>query len=454
MAGDKKKVVVIGTGIGGSAIAVLLARRGFHVTVLEKLSFVGGRCSSKKWQGFTIDEGVHQIGRCQAGPLGEILKRIGKEKEIQWSYTRDPVQKLNYLDQIIEYPKEIYKLGVDVQAYQKIISTITNMPWEETHALDEINVKEWLLGFTSDQTLLNIFSYITILYFVIPYWQASAGEFIRSFQELIKARSSGYPLGGCHVIPDTYLNVVVTSGGEVRTLSPVKKIVIKEEKAIGVELEDGSFIPADLVISNVDPITTVNKLVGKEYFPLDYVKKVESIKFAGGAFVLKLALDRVITPEKLMMNISHPITDIYYSGLEKGEIPERCDLMVVINSNFDPSTVPEGKQLITAGTFPVYNKDWKRWHQVVLDSLEEMIPGVKDHILFEESTSADMVEKLLGEAGSVIGMAQTPDQIGKNRLTQTTPIPNLYLVGAEAGGVGIGTELAAMSALELDRIIK
>lgn len=452
MGEDRKRAVVIGSGIGGSAIATLLASRHFHVTVLERHPFIGGRCSSREKKGFIIDEGVHQIGRCQAGPIGEVLKQI--EKEVRWSYTRDPVQKLYYLGQMVEYPKEIYKLGANIQDYQTIISTITKMPWDETFRLDEINVKDWLLNFTTDQTLLNIFSYITVLYFVIPYWEASAGEFVRSFQEIIRARSSGYPLGGCRVIPETFLKNVIASGGEVKTSAPVKRIIIQNGKTIGVMLEDDSFIPADIVISNVDPVVTINELTGKEYFPSDYIKKVESIKFAGGAFVLKLALDRILTREKFIMKISHPITDTYYQELKMGKIPDQCDLMVVVNSNFDFSLAPEGKQLITAGTFPVYNNDWGRWHQVVLNALEEMIPGIKDHILFEEQTSADEIKKLFGEMGSVIGMAQSPDQVGEKRLSQTTPISNLYLVGAEAGGIGIGTELAAKSALELDQMIR
>ena len=45
------------------------------------------------------------------------------------------------------------------------------------------------------------------------------------------------------------------------------------------------------------------------------------------------------------------------------------------------------------------------------------------------------------------------DQTGDKRLSQQTPVENLYLVGAEAGGWGIGTELAAMSALELSDML-
>ena len=51
MSQESRKVVVIGSGIGGSAIAAMLAHRGFSVTVLEKLGFIGGRCCSRERRG-------------------------------------------------------------------------------------------------------------------------------------------------------------------------------------------------------------------------------------------------------------------------------------------------------------------------------------------------------------------------------------------------------------------
>ena len=60
---------------------------------------------------------------------------------------------------------------------------------------------------------------------------------------------------------------------------------------------------------------------------------------------------------------------------------------------------------------------------------------------------------LCGEDGNIIGGGQTVDQIHERRPSQITPIKGLYLVGAEAGGHGIGAELAANSALELVDIL-
>ena len=54
MSGAQKSVIVIGSGIGGSAIGAMLSHRGYRVTVLEKLNFIGGRCCTWEREGFSI----------------------------------------------------------------------------------------------------------------------------------------------------------------------------------------------------------------------------------------------------------------------------------------------------------------------------------------------------------------------------------------------------------------
>ncbi|KAJ8108720.1 hypothetical protein ONZ43_g6342 [Nemania bipapillata] len=53
----QKKAVVVGAGAGGIATAARLAKAGFSVTVLEKNSFTGGRCSLFTHEGHRFDQG-------------------------------------------------------------------------------------------------------------------------------------------------------------------------------------------------------------------------------------------------------------------------------------------------------------------------------------------------------------------------------------------------------------
>lgn len=452
---DKKKnVVVIGSGIGGSGIAAMLAHRGFSVTVLEKLNIIGGRCCSREKNGFILDLGVHTFSQAGAGPLGEILRKCGLDDSrlIEWSYTKNPTQKLSYMGSIVDFPKNIGRIGADIDQYMNIVNTIVKMPLDEIKNVYHISLKEWLDRYTTNRPIHNIFGYIAELYFVIPYWRASAGEFIRSMQEQARKRASGYPVGGCRVIPENYLKVVTDNGGKVRTNSAVKRIIITDGKAAGVELKSGEVLNADIVISNADPGITV-KLAGENNFPAEYIKKVKNIEYSPGACILKFALKRKITDEKFIMHIGNEDSDGYLKKIEDGKIPDKVNLMIPVISNLDPSTAPEGHQLIIAGSFPAIAPDWDSWQNSVMGSVRDIFPDIEEHVLFIETTTPGEVDKMAGEGGGVIGMAQTTEQVGTKRMGQKTPVQDLYIVGGEAGGWGIGTELAATSAMELNEII-
>jgi phytoene dehydrogenase-like protein len=75
---SERKVVVIGSGPGGSAFAALMAHAGHQVNLLERNPFPGGKCSCMKHDGFVVDTGVHMFGRGPRGPFGDISRIIGE----------------------------------------------------------------------------------------------------------------------------------------------------------------------------------------------------------------------------------------------------------------------------------------------------------------------------------------------------------------------------------------
>lgn len=57
MSTNRKSVIIIGSGIGGTSLAARLAHQGFNVTVYEKNSFSGGRLSLIQENGHRFDQG-------------------------------------------------------------------------------------------------------------------------------------------------------------------------------------------------------------------------------------------------------------------------------------------------------------------------------------------------------------------------------------------------------------
>ena len=144
------------------------------------------------------------------------------------------------------------------------------------------------------------------------------------------------------------------------------------------------------------------------------------------------------------------------TGIFSGEIPEKIGGMITSPTNYDPNLAPPGQQSIFFGTgcLPGQSADkYKEIGKRCLDSLIEVIPEVENHLLWYKTDPPTLVEQYAGEYGNIIGVGQTVDQIHERRPSQISPIKGLYIVGAEAGGHGIGAELAANSALELANIL-
>lgn len=83
------RAVVVGSGIGGAAATALLAHAGVPVTLIEKNRRVGGSCSQYEKRGFKIDIGTHMFCRGPVGPLGDVLRRLGRPNAIEFRRTRD-----------------------------------------------------------------------------------------------------------------------------------------------------------------------------------------------------------------------------------------------------------------------------------------------------------------------------------------------------------------------------
>jgi len=89
----KPKVIVIGAGPGGLAAALLLAKAGVEVLVLERLAVVGGRCSQLQIGQYKFDRGPTFLHYPCA--LREIFRAIGRKLEEEIPLVRlDPMYRL------------------------------------------------------------------------------------------------------------------------------------------------------------------------------------------------------------------------------------------------------------------------------------------------------------------------------------------------------------------------
>jgi len=455
--------IIIGTGIGGAAIGALLAHSGRNVLILDKNTVVGGRCTSYTHKGFSLDLGVHLFGLGENGPLEEVLRRTGMSDTIDWVMVKKSTQQIG--TEVKKYSQQNMLNSLPVGEQTNLInlfmkaSTITD---EEIDELWYTPVKTWIDNFSMHPSIHAFISSMVKEYFCVSSETASTAEFIKCFRDVLATRSTAYPRGGCIAIPQAYLSVLKKHGGKVRLNAEVNKIIVKNGAATGVCLRDGTELHAPVIISNADIKETVDKLIGPQHFSKEYAKKVSSLTYSDSCIMLKVGLKERITDEQLRMYI--PEVDALIDKAEKGQnihaVPEKIPGMIVIPTNFDSLLGPdEDKQLICIGALVktaknVRDRDWSVWFNTLRNSLYSAFPEAKNKVLWEKMDTPQLVDAYAGEDGAIVGVGQTVDQIHKQRLSVASPLDGLFFSSAEAGGHGIGTELAASSALELFNILR
>ena len=453
-----ERAVVIGSGVGGSGSAALLAKQGYDVTLLEGQPFAGGRCASLEKEGFRYDFGVHMFSRGEKGPLGEINRRTGGD--LRWVTYDWPCHIMGRMEfdfpiDITSLLRQFYlarKLGVKPKNYLGAFRLFLNlMGGKGVEENDGMVLQDYVSRFTDDETIHLFVNCVSQLYFAQSYRESSAGEFLWSFSRMFKGASFGYPVGSGGNIPGSYVESVGRLGGRALFEDEAARIVVEGGRVTGVETDKGTY-PADLVVSNVGMRNTAY-LAGKENFPEDYMDKAEGFKDSNAYVTIKYALDRKVIPYPVVFYMPHVAPEKVFDYIEKGEPPEEPYIFMPVPTNHDPSLAPEGKQLVIAGTAaPAGASD--ELCNAILDRVHaqvcEVFPDLEGAMLWEaRSTGADVRELTGHRAGECIGLAQVPGQVGKDRPGHATPVQGLYLVGADAGSRGIGTEMAAGSALAL-----
>jgi prolycopene isomerase len=451
----KYDAIVIGAGIGGLAAALMLSHKGKKTLMVERRGWIGGRLSAFQKDGFQVDLGVHVISRSDKGPIGEVLRRVGIENPITYTKVR-PLSSYHGKTFIFPHDLETMVPEADFKALMAFMRDIRSMSEEKVTEHDDMDLKTFLFQYTREPFIHACIWNVCIIYMCVPTWLASAGEFMRCLRYEAEARASGYPEGGCSVISNTYGDGIKQFGGEIELSANVSKIEVENGRATGVVV-GGELYQADLVVSNADIKNTVLNLVGADFFPAEYVEYTKGLQYSWSGPVVRVALDKELTDLKMLTQIGTTDLEAYYEKLKDGIIPDELNLFMVIPSNFSPTVAPKGKQLVCVAT-PVEPGTARGLDdqivEAALETVEKYIPGLRQNARWTHVTRVDQMDKMLGEEGAGIGIGQVVGQCGDKRPKIQTPIEGLYIVGGEAGGTGVGTELCVNSAMEFMELIK
>src|SRR5262249_12693616 len=209
--GVTMRAVVVGSGIGGTAATLLRAHAGVPTTLVEKNRRLGGSCSGYEKQGFKVDIGTHMFCRGDKGPLGDVLRRAGEDGAIEFRRTKD-IAEIRFpakkdAPRYVKMPSELWRMPrfafdvarelrlsprVAVQA-ARLFTQILTMSDDEARSWDGATIEEFIAPYIDHPPTIGIFGFLLGLYFILPYWQVSAGEALLAFRQMAKDNNLSYP---------------------------------------------------------------------------------------------------------------------------------------------------------------------------------------------------------------------------------------------------------------------
>lgn len=465
------RVIVIGAGVGGMGCGALLAKAGYEVEVYEKNHFIGGRCSATEMEGFVIDNFVHAFPMGSKGSHAAIAGEL--EEELVF-ITQDPTAMVvdGLGGGLRTYPQRLdirplsrrarmardmgVKTGNMFGAY-RLFRRLLKADDDFIESRDWKTIRDFLFEYTDDPQLHRFVNVLSFMMFTVPYNMASAGEFIYCFREMFNSAAFGYVKGSSAAICEAFRRGLEKHGGRLFEGVAVQGITSEGGRATGVITEDGE-ARADVIVSNAGILSTL-AMAGEEAMGEEYVEMAKGLKYSHSAVVVKYILDEPVVDMPFMVYIPDCGADDIFSYSEEWTPPSDVYIFMPVIERWDRELVPDGKQLIIAGA-AAPNRPAEGVSHAIIEVIEgrlfKLFPEMESHVTWREEVHAEHIRAATGHPrfADCVGLAQIPGQVGSEKPSPETPLEGLYLVGADAGARGIGTEQASASARRAAGLIR
>lgn len=482
--------IIIGSGVGGLATAICLARAGQRVLVLEQHYVPGGWSHSFTLGGQRFSPGVHYVGLINEGQsVNQLYRGLGIANDMVFFRMNPKAYEhcligneminipagISNLEEAlsIRFPKEhknikqylalVQKVNYELQLipklkgwWQKITVPFRTKHFGKFSLFSLKRVVSWHVKDPILQAVLNIQCGdhgLPPSRACFPVHTSVMGHYFEG---------GFYPMGGGGGIVKAMTNAIKKHGGEIRVKQNVEKIIIENNKAIGVKIKDGDTIFAKNIISNADPSITYIKLVGRENISNKLVKKLEKTKYSVTSLILFLTLDMDVTKygidsgniwmikdEDIDKHFNELMTEDITLGEEFPAFFMSCTTIkdpVSFNGryhNFEVVTYVNYENINKfKGESDYHSKEYQEFKDKIvaklLNNIEKIIPGAKEKVVQAELGTPMTNEFYINSTnGNVYGTEKTLNQVGPFSYKNKTEIENLFLCGSSTLSHGV-----------------
>jgi len=288
----KKRVAIIGSGLGGLAAAAWLANKGVEVHVFEKNEVVGGRVNRIEFDGFIFDTGpvlltlpsvVDELWQAcgrnrqdyfQLLPLDPIFRYFLNDTifetysdidALKFQISKLPEHNIRDFVDFIHYSKKLYNLFSPSLLYQPL--TFQNplktelffkflFNFQKLGAFQSVHGK--VHQFFQNSPLEYIFDRYSVAFGSDPY---QAPAVLNMFPWIEYGFGSFYIPGGMFNLVIALEKLCRQVGAHIHTSASVERIDVQHNQAVALHV-NGEPFAADAVISNADSFHTLHHLLG------------------------------------------------------------------------------------------------------------------------------------------------------------------------------------------------
>jgi len=501
MSEKPKSAVIVGAGAGGVALAARLAKAGLRVTVVEKNSFTGGRCSLIHHEGYRFDQGpslflLPQLFRDTFADLDTTMPEAGVDLlrcETNYNVWFHDGERFQLSSDVAAMRREIERWE-GPEGFERWVSWL-----QEGHRHYEISVREvlkknfmniydmarpsflakildmhpfesiWTRAgrYFYTERLRRVFTFATMYMGMSPF-DAPATYSLLQYTEF--AEGIWYPKGGFHQVVDALVKIGEKMGVQYRLGTPVSRVLTSPDgkRSTGVLLEGGEELSADVVILNADLVYSYSNLLPRSPSIERHSRSLQKKDASCSSISFYWSMSRKI-PELSTHNIflAEEYQESFDSIFDKHGLPNEPSFYVNVPSRVDPSAAPEGKDAIIV-LVPVGHltrskgidsddglpADEQRWDAIVKRARAEVLSiiakrvgttAVEDNIVHEIVNSPLTWESKFNlDKGAILGLSHNFFNVLWFRpKTRAAELGSTYFVGASTHpGTGVPIVLA------------
>ncbi|MHB9110063.1 MAG: phytoene desaturase family protein [Armatimonadota bacterium] len=474
-------VIIVGAGIAGLSAGCYARMNGYRAAIFEMHNIPGGLCTAWTRKGYTWDISMHLLAGSKTGPLHRMWRELGAVQHRRYHYhdvltrVEDGGKSVAFCADLRQLEEQMLALSPgDARRIREFLRIFGGKSIVHLLPLDAPGTGSRL------SALKMLFGMLPLLGAFRKYGKLTLREFADGFQDpFLRAAipnildhpgwpmpgyplmgvagfhtsaltEAGVPIGGSKGVIEDIANRFKRLGGELQCRCKVTEVIVENDRAVGIRLEDGTEHRANIVLWAADGRTLLFDLLGERYLTDELRTRYREWQVVRSMVHVMLGLKRDMRQEpcRLTFKVEKPIT------VGKTAFP----WLYFMHHGFDPTSTPEGNTAAEVwydteydywGKLyqdrPAYEAEKRRIADETIAALDTRWPGLAADVEVVDVPTPATYHRYTGNwQGSVDGWYITPQNMGQPATLTLPGLQNLYMAGQWTAPF-TGTVIAALT---------